>query len=409
MPHLVFCSQSLLSLFGCKKLTSGLGASCLASYFDPDSKSSVLLVLGDNITQFTYNDYKTKTKTGTTLSVSPPKGLKDMHSVQEGNHLTLWFTTSSDAAFYYSTTTESINDGALTPLLPEGKGGRLSSMIHTSTDGSTLVKSLLSVNETGNLTLIQQASDTGMWTSHPIYVTADGNNIEVDSFAIRIRAMSSQPAAEDEHTAGCSLFLLASGYVRLLRNGRADALHGDGEWFTADHTGTITLMIPTADVSCHTIAIDKFKAPNGHITVLGGIPLISPSSKIAAKLAAIKTADDLLHAKTQSGKNLIAPNSLSKAEAEKVAPMLHSLGELHKTLQSQGNPMPKEDQTAVKSPKTNDWGIFHFLWVKVKDVTHWVTEKVGKSVCSVSEAASSSLHQRTSHTAASADELSMIV
>ncbi|RSL98350.1 hypothetical protein CEP52_010361 [Fusarium oligoseptatum] len=354
--------------------TAPSGATCLASYIDPVSNASVLLVGGDKITQYGYDDYKESSGTGTTMSVSPPSGLNDMHTVQEGDSLTLWFTTSSNAAYYYSTSAKSLDQGTLIPLLPEGQGGQLSSMIHTSTDGSTLVKSLVSVNETGNLTMLQQASDTGMWTTHPIYVTADGDNIEVDSFAIRIRAVSSQPTSENEYTAACSLHLSASGYARVLRNGRADALHQDGEWFSTDHTGTITLMVPAADISCHTITIDKFKAPNDHVISLN-TPLLNPSSKLAAKLSDIKTADDLLNAKTQSGKHLIAPGSLSKDDANKVAPMIHSLSELHKTLESQGGISEETDKSS--SSETSPWDIFQFIFEKVKDVVEWIVEKVG--------------------------------
>jgi len=377
-------------------LTIGLGATCLTSYVDPDKKSSVFLVGGDKITKYTYDEYKKANATGTALSTGPPSGLKDINTDRDGDQITIWFTTTLDAAYYYAASTNSVDDGALVQLLQDGAGGRLSSLLYSddadNDSESTLVKTLLSVDESGNLTMLQQASDTNMWEAHPLYVSDEGNNVEVNCFTVRIKVASDTPNDENQHTSGCSLHINASGYVRVLRNGKAAVLSQTGDWFEADLSGTVTVIMPTADISCHTLTIDQFRAPNGHVTPLK-VTVINPSSKAVANLASIKTGQDLLNAKTQSGKNLITPGTVSQADADKAADMIQQLYVLHTSMESgsSGSQASTPDGGAASKAAVqadadsigsdsdpSPWDFFFFLYKKAKDVGKWFLKAYGE-------------------------------
>ena len=368
------------------KTNPQLGATCLASYVDLDKKSSVFLVGGDKITQYTYDDYKKSKAVGTTLSMDPPSELKDIHTDWENDQITIWFTTLTDAAYYYAASTKSIDDGTLVQLLPDGAGGQMSSLLYSDDAQSVLVRTLVSVDEAGNLALLQQASDTGMWEARPLYVSSDRDNIEVDSFTIRIKALSDVVNDENQYTLGCSLHIAASGYVRVLRNGKAAFLNQGGDWFEADLAGVVTIIIPTADMSCQTLTIDQFKALNGNVTPLD-VPVINPSSKLNDNLAFIKTGQDLLNAKTQSGKPLIAPGTVSQADADNAASMIQQLNAMQMTMHLSGSSASQASSSndpvvQAKAESTDSdpslWDFFLFLYEKAREVESWFLQAVGK-------------------------------
>ncbi|KAH8586882.1 hypothetical protein B0O99DRAFT_700518 [Bisporella sp. PMI_857] len=375
------------------ELTAPSGASCLSSYVDPDTNSSVFLVGGTNITVYKYGDYNRSTGTGTKLSTDPPSGLRDIHTARYERRLTIWYTTSDDAAYYYSTTTDAINKGKLVQLLAEGEGGQISGLLYSNNDKSVSVKTLVSVDESGNLTVLQQGSDTDMWETHPLFVISERDNIEVDSFTVRIKAISDTTSNKNEYTSKCSLHLSTSGYARVLRNGRAALVDKAGAWYETDHTGVLTLIIPTADFSCQTFAIDKFKAQNGHETAIN--VNINPSSKLNDKLKSIKSGKALLDAKTQSGKNLIKPGTVSEKDADNAVDMIKKLNQMHINMSS---PTKSDAEASLNSntetkPKTyagsSPWDFFLYILKKaeavktwflqiVDGVTHFVCEWAGK-------------------------------
>lgn len=367
------------------------GASCLATYYDAETKATALLVGGDKVTWYKYKEYTTSSGTGTTLSLTVPSGLKDIHTAQDGDQVTVWFTTTSDAAHYYSTATSTIDSGALVQLLDDGQGGRLSSLLYSDDDKSVLVKTLVAVDEAGDIIVLQQASDTGMWTSRSLYVTTDDENVEVDSYTVLIRALSSVTNDEDQYTAGCSLHLTASAYVQIIRNGRAATLSQGGGWFEADATGTVTLIIPTGDMSCHTITVDQFRAPNGTVTTLDAVPVLSPSDKVMSKLASIQSGQDLLNATTQSGKKLISPGTVSQDDADQAASIISQLTSLNRTLSSSGSEADgatTDDTTAAtlrratlqddSTSNTSTWDVFFWLVRKAEEISSPFLETVGR-------------------------------
>ncbi|PVF91371.1 hypothetical protein CPB86DRAFT_878560 [Serendipita vermifera] len=383
------------------------GARCLTGYYDDTTEYTTFLVGGDVITQYKYADYNKSTGKGTTIigSSDSPLGIKDIHTAQSGNAVTVWYTTGSDAAYYYSASTSSMGNGRLVQLLRDGAGGQISGLLSSKNKDNLLVNTLLSVNESGDLTILQQASDTGMWESHPFFIPATTENLEIPSFTIRIQAHPDTVAPQG-NTLGCQLHLTASGFVRVQSNGRTAVLDRNGAWYQADHTGTVTIIIATTDISCCTLQVDKFKAPK-HDEIPLNVPVLAPSSKLNHKLAQIKDGKDLLDATTQSGKKLIEPGTVPLEEANEVASMIKALSEEHRIMTQPENISRPGTQRPTSSSRregeivhiagklsddpnivwvtTGDssgspWDYFLYLFEKAKDIASWALRRVGDAL-----------------------------
>ncbi|KAF9636469.1 hypothetical protein BFW01_g7365 [Lasiodiplodia theobromae] len=382
------------------ELNAPAGATCLASYMDVAKGASVLLVGGDSITQYGYRDYTRPTSTGTPVAaVGSGLGLKDMHTAQEGDSITLWYITAADAAFYYATSAAAIGDGLLVPLLPEGAGARISGMLTARNGSAGLVKTLVAVGSDGNLTVLQQAADTAMWESRPLYAMAPRESVELDTFTVRIKAAATG-SSDDEQVAGCMLHVKSEGAMHVLSNGVAATVDQTGGWHQADSAGVLTFIVPTADLACHSLTVDRFRAPNGKEQPLA-TPVLSPSTRIAARLTSIRTARDLLDAKTQSGKPLIAPGSVSEEDAGCAAAMIHQLSAMKadKTIAARQASNAKPTYLAGKLPKdrtllaetheagqsSSPWDFFKYLFDKAKEVTSWFLQKLDDAVHFVCE------------------------
>lgn len=109
------------------------------------------------------------------------------------------------------------------------------------------------------LTILQQASDTAMWASHHSYIPSATNNIEMPSYTLRIKAHTDS-VDPSEKVANSQLYLSMSGLVRIKCNGKTATLGQSGTWMQTDHSGTVTILITAADMSCHTVQVEKFAA-----------------------------------------------------------------------------------------------------------------------------------------------------
>jgi hypothetical protein len=365
----------------------------VASY--EDGKKTVFVVGGDVVTRYKYKEYTNPKSKGTTMIQSNTAlDPRDLYTAQSGDHLNIWYTTSTSAVYYYSTTTKSAATGDLIQLLPKGRGGQISHLLSSNNAKSVMVKTLVSVDEGGNLTILQQASDTGMWEAHPFYITSYRHNMEIDCFTLRIAAHSDS-AAPDQNPQRCSLHMMTSGYVRALLNGTTITLDEKGAWFDADETGVVTLILPTADLACHTLRVTGFRARNrSEISV--DVELLNPSRKLNGKLAKIKTGKDLLNAKTQSGEQLIEPRTLTETEADYAASLLCQLNDEQIRLEQKEREKyakknaslsitEEEVVTALEdagtpsgeSDKTSPWDFFHIIYTEVKKIEYYELHPVG--------------------------------
>ena len=361
-------------------------ANCLASFMNPPSAGafagySGLLVGGTQITSYTNSEYVRKDRTGTPVSGDLLRaGLNDIHVAQTGTDLTVWFTNTKDAAGYYQVNSSaSFNDGRMVNLLSEGKGGRLSGMI-TAVDvdgGSAFVNIIISVDETGNLTSLQQSAAAGSWDAYPLLMSTKVSNFEIPSYTTRLRVMSgaSKPA-------GSATFVLkSSGRVSAIINGSETYLTEGGLTLRTDESGEATFIVATADVSSHTFEISNVMDLTGKDLAIGTVN-VDPSQRAFDRLKGITDGPSLERATTPQGKPLIDTSELHKDDIENAGKIIGQLQDHAGTLRA--NPARKKKimraRLALHSrePTAPEW----WTWVtgKVHEAENWAFEKLGKYI-----------------------------
>ena len=227
-----------------------------------------MLVAGTHISCFHPRDYLSPRGTGKVIdNLEKVPGLKDIHCSQAQGDLRLWYTTVEDAVYYYTTTTADLSKGLSIPLIPEGQGGRVSGLLRSQArdkKSDLLVSSLLSVDQNGNICLLQQDSASKVWQKYPFFVSSDKNIREVQSYMLRFRVTQNgtdKPNNDDEGEMilGSSLYVTCSGLVRCFVNGKATTISPTGGWYQTDAKGVLNILLQTEDATCHQFAAERYR------------------------------------------------------------------------------------------------------------------------------------------------------
>jgi hypothetical protein len=362
------------------------GATCLATYVDEKTGHSVLLVGGDQVTQFTAQEYVSPTSTGTTIiDSSATPGLRGLHASVCKQTVSVWFTTKTDSAYCYTADVASMTTGLLVPILAEGRGGKLSGLLEVvSPEDQGVVKMLLSADHKGNVTLLQQAPDTKIWRKRPFYASSRTNNVELHGHAVRFQPIAEDLNEDQQKAIGfCKLRLVSTGYLRAVVNGQIAAITADGDWYQTGLDGSLTVFSESKDVPSTLVHVTGLKTRAGVEMPVSVNGSSDPTEKLVSKLRDIKTGQDLLNAKTQTGEYLVPQGSISTADAGKAVESLHMLmGHLDEKKEVMALHVKK---TGV-IPKQGDvfgvlddiWEAFNYVEEKVEEAADWVVKRVGK-------------------------------
>jgi hypothetical protein len=334
---------------------------------------------GQNVTAFKASEYCSPTGKGSVIETGDQiTGLKDLHVSLSGQTLRFWYTTDQDAVHYYTANSAALSTGTVVPLLPEGTSGQISSMLSLkSSDGSdqTLVSSLISVDENGNLVLLQQDSVSQLWQTYPFWYATDLNVIELQGFMLRMHATAT---TDDESSLipGCWLQVSCSGVVRCIVNGRHATLGPTAQWYQTDAKGVLNILMQSDDASCFVFTANAYRAakPGSPETPLQ-IPALDPSVKLIQKLDGVSTPDDVRALKKHDGTPLVSPSTSDddfKAAADSI-----------KTLVDQAHQRQDGTQQLLKSFKVSGGAValdlrsysFGDFLNDVEGGWHWVENK----------------------------------
>ncbi|KAL6901484.1 hypothetical protein GGI43DRAFT_433631 [Trichoderma evansii] len=350
------------------------GATCISSYIDPTSHQSILLVGGQNVTAFKASEYCSPTGKGTIIETGDQiTSLKNLHVSLSGQTLRFWYTTDQDAVHYYTANSTALSTGTVVPLLPEGTSGQISSMLSLkSSDGSdqTLVSSLMSVDESGNLVLLQQDSVSQLWKTYPFWYATDLNVIELQGFMLRMHATAT---TDDESSLipGCWLHVSCSGVARCIVNGKHATMGPTAQWYQTDAKGVLNILMQSDDASCFVFSADAYRAakPGSTETPLQ-IPALDPSVKMIQKLDGVSSPDDVRALKKPDGTPLVSP-SASDSDVQAAANSI-------KTLVDQAHQRQNDGQQSLKSLKISEGAVAFSVGDFVNDIEggwHWVENK----------------------------------
>ena len=378
----------------------------MASFLDPDTRESILLVGGNEITALKSSEYVHPNKPGISIVTKGSSlGLKDIHVSTLRDDLRIWYTTKAAGVQYYTTKMNALSNGRLVPLLPHGQGGQISGLLSLrSTNGQQglPVSTLVSVNKDASLLLLQQDPRSGVWQQFPFYHASKTNVMEVKGYTLRMQAKASSnsgnngPGPDQALIPGCWLRVSSSGVIQCIINGRTASLTTTGQWFATNAQGILNILFATKDASCYKVLAEAFRPANtsedSSAFRLLDAPILDPSLKVVSKLECIKSPQDLRTAKTQTGEMLISTNT-SDDDVKKGAAAIKLLRDQIQNLEKRDNESLKVFRSTLahqgqKSvyPVPFFWDevlhglgdAFNWLWEKAEEAWDWIVDKAGE-------------------------------
>lgn len=273
-------------------------------------------------------------------------------------------------------------------LLPAGQASTFQPLLQEAqgAEGAVLVQSLIINDSQGNLSMLTQASDTGLWQNEPLYVSDSRKTYEISSYTTRI-------LLRDEHGAALKsgrAFITAAAVAQATCNGRRVNLSQSGSWFPADDSGEITFITPTRDIGTPAMTVEKLKNGSGQDMTFKSV-IVDPAKKVLDRLSHINENYDFSNALTQSGKKIFDGGSApSKETLKSAASCFKQLNMAYTALPDNGASIATAAgalsvKSAVLITRTvleeiGDvlWDAWHYIEERIKDVRDWIVEKVGK-------------------------------
>lgn len=182
---------------------------------------------------------------------------------------------------------------------------------------------LIVATSDNKLSLLQQNTMSGIWTTMPFYTPSLTENIEYDAFFTRMTLR-----AADRRLLSQETFLLKcpDGWTEILVNGRSLVVGPDGVPVISDARGTLTLITPTDDISSPSFILTD--AGPSFAAHLGGAEFtIYPDKKVIDKISTIRTGDDLRKAKLPDGTKVLEGSNASDNDIDLAAQTIAQLGD----------------------------------------------------------------------------------
>ena len=361
-------------------------ATCIESYWDPRNRSALLIGASEGIRMLSPSESVSKIATGVVISTdSTTKNIQDLVVAQDNNQLSLWFRNQGGDLCYLRAASNQLTQGTVVKLLPKGKASSFAACVAQPdpTTGQIPWQMLVSNDNNGNLTLLQQALDSGLWRPAPFYTPSNTENIPIQSYTVTLKTLD----AKGNPIKGGSMFLTPSSSVDLIENGRHGVLPESGRWFDIDFSGSVHLIVPTDTLASQALKIISVLDSSRQaqiITPLSFNPAQKAIDTLNAKVANINNADDLKNARTSSGKPVF-DQALDSDTANASIAALKNLQIAYSNLPADGSIATANTSAVVlTSAAPTSIGLGDLLgegwhWVKeyVKSALNWIVKKVG--------------------------------
>lgn len=335
-----------------------------------------------------------KDKAGKTIFDSDMfKNAKELNVVQDKTAVTLWLQTAKDELAYIRTDTTNLSGLAVSSLLlPSGQVTAFAPVVSraSAATGNCVRQMVVTNDKSGNLSLLEQTSDVGLWRRTPFYAPSQTVATELKSYTVslKVRNANSQPLARG------SVFLSASSTLCVIINGRYTLLTQVPTWYECDETGSLDFIVPSESLGSQVFRMESVKTQDGDILDFQEMfydPAAKPMAVLAEKLSSIQSGDDLARLTTSSGKPLLS-DAIKKDKkllggAQKC---LKAVSQAYTQLPDNGSSAlgktdTAEAATALKAGQKDteggaglvldDW---HWITEMIDDVTDWVVEAAGK-------------------------------
>ncbi|QRV95144.1 hypothetical protein RhiJN_23162 [Ceratobasidium sp. AG-Ba] len=333
-------------------------AKTIASFTDSTGNTH-LLVGASGLWHYTPAAILSGTKSPVRLSDDPmyDGALENLVVTLSGNALSMWFETKDRTLGYHQATLQNGTCAANVrpvPLCPAGTCAEFAPLL----DPRSLSQALVVVSSDGEMSLLEQAPLSRIWKETRFEVPSATHNREYTAYATHIQLADSagRPVPRTSARLACS------DWVTALVNGRTVVIGTSGTDIMTDDRGTVTIIVPTQDVSTFTFTLTT---PTTGLIPADRPVVIDPSAKAKAKLATIGHGQNLADVRLPDGSPLVDPNRTDLDSASDAIKQLH--GMLSNT--SNKNPSPAKPIESV-------WDFFAWIERKAKQVLAWTVFKI---------------------------------
>ena len=171
------------------------------------------------------------------------QSLKSLLVAEDRSAVSVWFTNKHEELEYLRGTDADLQHGIASLLVPQGQASSFAACI-SSPDlptGSNTRQLLITNDTQGNLLLLEQSSDIGLWRKTPLYAPSSAVCTEVSSYTITIKASDTR----QEPISRGWVLISAASTVSAIVNGRNVLVTQAAEWYETDSKGSLDFIIPT--------------------------------------------------------------------------------------------------------------------------------------------------------------------
>lgn len=260
----------------------------------------------DGIRYLTAGESIVKDRNGTLiLKADMFKNIRQLSVAQDKNDMTIWFRNAKDELGYVRTKADNIARAAVSSLLlPAGMSSAFAPVVSAPSTftGDTVRQMVISNDRKGNIMLIEQSSDIGLWRKTPFYKPSKSTPSELKSYTVTVKAKDHQ----GNPLSYGSLRISASSSVSIILQGQNTLLKSIPTWFDCDQSGSLDFIIPSDSLGAQEIKIEKVRSLEGAILNFAKVkydPSFKPMNILSEKLKAV--SDDKFDSlQTQSGEDL---------------------------------------------------------------------------------------------------------
>ncbi|KAJ4213053.1 hypothetical protein NW759_011313 [Fusarium solani] len=243
------------------------GATSVASF--EEGGSTFFVVAGDGISLYDEDEHTDGDSEGILVTSTARQKVKAVHAAQHGEDVAIWYQTKDNSVYYLK---HQASSGRLVDTMASCNPVRLlgpianrfmSPVCCKTPKGDNLVKVLMTSDGNGNIFQNSQASDNLMWESQPLHASRGTINTELETMTIRLQLegieLSNETSRNNKAPRNINLFIESTAYMRVILNGRFASLDKTGQWFEADSTGVVNIIVPTSDPSSHNLYVTRVR------------------------------------------------------------------------------------------------------------------------------------------------------
>jgi hypothetical protein len=366
-------------------------ASSIASFvnYASDSNDSSLLLTSDEGLHLYQSQDTTENVDPILLTkASCFIGAKDLHVAQDDYQLSVWAHNFQDELGYLSGTIDNLSAARTATLLPSGRASSFTSLISRAEKNRPARHTLLTAGSGGNLTLLQQGLDTGIWREEPYYTEQGGDLVPVQSYTVNVVMTN----GNDVPIRSGKVRLKTSSVQTITINGCLTTLDSRGTWCRLSAEGDLTLIIQTTGITSQPLEILEVQTLAGENLPVKGDKILDPSKLVIEGLASLTTPESLANATTKNSQKSLwdGQEKPSPEDMAGAAQCFQAITLGYNGLPSNGSIL-KPVVGAALGARTTALGVwdsveelfmdgFHWIKEKIHDVTDWVIRKSGMNV-----------------------------